>query len=1044
MRAIVSWSLNYRFLVVAAAVALMAFGAATIRSSAVDVFPEFAPPQVEIQTESLGLSTSDVESLVTVPLELAMNGMPGLDQLRSTSVPTLSSIVMVFKPSTDLLHARQLVQERLATVRPTLPKWASPPVMLPPVSATARVVQIGMVGPGYSIQELSRLALWRVKTRLMAIDGVADVSIWNEQQPTFQVQVDPAKLAALHVSLDEVERTTSDALDSGALSFSNGSVVGAGGFLDTETRRLQIAHQLSVSSPAELAKVPLEDQAAKGSLVPLNAVGPVVQDSLPMIGDAVINGKPGLLLVVEKLPWGDTLKITSDVQTALNQLRPGLPGVGFDSTIFRPASFIDESIAGLRTSLLIGFALVTVILVLFLFEWRVALISLLTIPMSLVAALVVLHYTGATINTMVLAGLIIALGAVVDDAIIDVENILRRLREARLAGSRTPTARIILEASLEVRAPIVYATLIIVAAAVPVFLLHGLTAAFFRPLALAYTLAIVASLCVALTLTPALTLIMLRRAPLRHGPSPLVRWLQHCYSGLLARIVYRPAAAYSMFALAVVAGALIVPQLGQSLFPTFKQRDLLIHFDAIPGTSDAEMVRTTTLLSQRLQAIPGVRSFGAHIGRAKGGEEVVGIDAAEAWISTDPKADYNKVVDQVRDVVNTYPGMYRDVETYLNERIEEVLSGSRQAVTVRIYGQDLHQIRTTATNVLHQVTQVPGVEDPHMDISVDTPQIQIEVDLAKAAAVGLKPGDVRRQAAAVVAGQEMGNIFMGSEVYGVYVWSVPAARGSTAAISGLRLDTPAGNQVRLGDIAAVSMRSDPYRVTRDGNSRYVDVSTDVQGRDLGAVADDIRHRLGTVAMPAGMHYALLGEYKERQTAQRTLLTTAIVAAVAILLLLQLSFGSWRLAALLFVTLPMALVGGIIAIAMGGAVITIGALVGFFTVFGIAARNGILLINHCQHLELHEGMEIGPALVVRGARERLSPILMTSLATGLALVPLVVRGDLPGHEIEYPLAVVILGGLVTSTLLTLFVVPSLYLRFGRRRVKQSEIAPGQDT
>jgi Cu/Ag efflux pump CusA len=414
----------------------------------------------------------------------------------------------------------------------------------------------------------------------------------------------------------------------------------------------------------------------------------------------------------------------------------------------------------------------------------------------------------------------------------------------------------------------------------------------------------------------------------------------------------------------------------------------------------------------------------------------VGIDAAEAWISTDPKADYDKLVRQVRDVGNTYPGMYRDVETYLNERIEEVLSGSRQAVTIRIYGQDLDQMRTTAADVLHQVTRVPGVEDPHMDISVDTPQIRIEVDLAKAAAVGLKPGDVRRQAAAVVAGQEMGNLFMGSEIYGVYVWSVPSARGNTGAISDMRLDTPAGNQVRLGDIAAVRMASDPYRVTRDGNSRYLDVSTDVKGRDLGAVANDIRKRLGAMAMPTGMHYALLGEYKERQSAQRTLLTTAIAAGVAILLLLQLSFGSWRLAALLFVTLPMALVGGVIAIAMGGGVITIGALVGFFTVFGIAARNGILLINHCQHLERHQGMDFGPALVVRGARERLSPILMTSLATGLALVPLVVRGNLPGHEIEYPLAVVILGGLATSTLLTLFVVPSLYLRFGRRRERPS--------
>jgi CzcA family heavy metal efflux pump len=1032
IRAIVSWSLNFRFLVIAAAVTLIMVGIATIGDTPVDVFPEFAPPQVEVQTESLGLSTSDVESLVTVPLELAVTGMPGLDQLRSTSVPQLSSIVMVFHPGTSLLHARQLVQERLNTVRPTLPKWAAPPVMLPPVSATARALQIGVTADASSIEQLSQLALWRIKPRLLAIAGVADVSIWNERQPTLQVQVDPAKLAAQHATLDEVERTTSDALDSGALTFSNGAVVGAGGFLDAGGSRLQVQHLLSVGNPEELAKAPLEDHAAKGQMVPLASVGSVVQDSLPVIGDAVINGQPGLLLVVEKLPWGNTLDVTSGVQDALRQMQPGLPGVHFDTAIFRPAAFIDDSIAGLRTSLVLGFLLVTAVLALFLFEWRVALVSLLTIPLSLTAALLVLRQAGATINTMILAGMIIALGAVVDDAIIDVENILRRLREARAGGGRAPAAKIILEASLEVRSPIVYATLIIVAAALPVFLLHGLTAAFFRPLALAYTLAIVASMLVALTVTPALTLILLDRARLERGQSPVVRWLQRWYTAAVSRTAARPIAGYGVFAVVVLIGALIVPELGQSLFPTFKQRDLLIHWDAAPGTSDAEMVRTTTMLSRRLQALPGVRSFGAHIGRAKGGEEVVGINAAEAWISTDPSVDYDKLVARVRGVVDSYPGLFRDVETYLNERIEEVLSGSREAVTVRIYGQDLARMRTTASDVLARVTKVPGVVDPHADISVDSPQIQIRVDLARAAAVGLKPGDVRRQAAALVAGQEMGNVFKDNEIYGVYVWSTPATRASTSAISDVRLSTPAGGQVRLGDIAAVTMEQDPYLVTRDGNSRYIDVDTNVQGRDLSAVVKDIQSRLKDLPVPEGSRYALLGEYKERQAAQRSLYATTAVAAIAILLLLQLAFGSWRLAGIVFLTLPMALVGGIIAIRLGGGVVSIGALVGFFTVFGIAARNSILFINHCQHLERQEGQTFGPDLVVRGARERLSPILMTSLATGMALVPLVLRGARPGQEIEYPLAVVIIGGLATSTLFTLFVVPSLYLRFGRAR------------
>ncbi len=839
-------------------------------------------------------------------------------------------------------------------------------------------------------------------------------------------------MAAHHVTLDDVERTTSDALDSGALQFSTGAVVGAGGFLDAPNQRLQVVHVLSIQTPRELAQVPLEDQPTPTSSVRLGDVGRVITDYQPIIGDAVIDGRPGLLLVVEKLPWGNTLKVTQGVDAAIRSLEPGLPGVTFDTTIFRPATFIEDSIHNLGTAMLLGFLFVVVVVVLFLYEWRVAVISLVTMPLSLTAAALVLHALGATINTMILAGLIIALGEIVDDAIIDVENILRRLRDARRSASDRSTAAIILEASLEVRSSIVHATLISLAAMTPVFLLHGLTAAFFRPLALAYVLAILASMAVALTVTPALTLLFLRGAPLKREASPLVTWLRRVYTAMLSRIVARPVAAYATFALVVLMGVLVVPRLGESLFPAFRQRDLLIHWDAIPGTSAAEAQRTTTWLSQRLSAIPGVTSFGAHIGRAKQGEEVVGVNAAEVWIHIDRSVDYDRTVAAVRNVVDAYPGLYRDVETYLNERIEEVISGAKEAVVVRVYGQDLNETRHEAGEVLTAFSGVPGVIDQHVDLSVDVPQIQVEVNLAKAARYGLKPGDVRRFAAAMVAGLEMGNVFKGDEVYGVVVWSTPATRGNPAAIGDLMIDTPSGGRVRLDSVARVSLRSDPYLVTRENGSRYIDVGANVQGRDLASVVRDVQQRLKGIRFARGSHYQLLGEYRERQAAQRSLLATAIIAAIVIFLLLQLAFGSWRLATFVFLTLPMSLVGGVIAIYIGGGVITIGALVGFFTVFGIAARNGILLINHCQHLERHEGETFGPALVVRGARERLAPILMTSLATGLALVPLLLNGDQPGHEIEYPLAVVILGGLFTSTLLNLLVVPSLYLRFGRRR------------
>ncbi len=1053
-RAIVSHCLNYRFLVIAAAAAMMAFGIATIPRNPVDVFPDFAPPQVQIQTEGLGLSTSDVESLVTVPLEQELQGIPGLVDMRSTSVPQLSSILLIFAPGTDLLHSRQLVQERLKMVQPTLPKWASAPVMLSPVAATARALQIGVWSDKYSLTELSRLAYWKIKARLLQVDGVADVSIWNERQPTFQVQVDPQKMAAHGVTLDTVERTASDALDSGALQFSNGAIVGAGGFIDTRSQRVQVAHVLSIQTTDALARMPLEDQPKAAPKQPLAGepqtgpesrvvsvsptaptlrladVATIVEDNQPVIGDAVINSKPGLLLVVEKLPWGNTLRVTQDVEDALKEMQPGLPGIHFDTTIFRPASFVDESIDNLLTSLLIGFVLVVVILVLFLFEWRAALISVLTIPLSLTAALLILHFAGVGINTMILAGLSIALGDIVCDSVIDVENILRRLRQSRGAGSDRPMTSIILEASVEIRNVIMFSTLIDVVAITPVFLLAGLTAAFFQPLALTYALAILASMGMALTVTPVLTLVFLRNAPVERHRSRAADWLRARYTTFLSRIVARPAAAFVTFGVVILLGLVVAPRLGQSLFPTFKQRDLLILWDSIPGTSDEEAVRTTTAVSRQLLAIPGVSSFGAHIGRSKQGEEVVGVNAAELWIHVEPTVDYDKTVAAVRKVTDAYPGVYHETETYLNERIEEVLAGSKEPITIRLYGQDLNDLRDQAKEVLARMEDVPGVLDPQTDVSVDTPQIQVEVDLAKAARYGLKPGDVRRQAAAIVAGLETGNVFKNNEVYGVVTWSVPSARKDPAAIGNILLDTPMKGKVRLGDLASVRLRPDPYLVKRSLNSRYIDVTTGVQGRDLGSVVKDIQQRLQGVDFPKGMRYALLGEYVERQAAQARLLKIAIVAAIAIFMMLQMVFGSWRLATLVFLTLPMSIVGGIFGVWIGGGVISIGSLVGLFTVFGLSQGNGILLISHCQHLEQEEGETFGPAMVIRGARERLAPILMTTLATGLALVPLLFNGDQPGREIEHPLAVVIIAGLFTSTLLALFVMPSLYLRFGR--------------
>src|SRR5690348_3997780 len=731
MRWIISSSLRFRHLVVAAAVAMMVLGITLVPRMHVDVFPEFAPPRVVIQTACVGLSTSDVEQLVTVPLEASLNGIQGLDDMRSKSVPQLSSIELLFKPGTDLLRARQLVQERLAAVSPSLPTWAAPPVILAPVSATGRAMQIGMTSSTRSLIDMSMTAYWTIRARLLRVPGVANVAIWNERLKLMAVLAEPSKMRAAGVSLDQVMQTTSDAVDSGLLRFSTGAVIGTGGSIESANQRIGVRNVLPVVTPADLAQTTVSE--TRGHAVRLGDVATVRHEHQPLIGDAIIDGGPGLLLVIEKLPWANSLQMTAGVEQALRDLKPGLPGITFDTKVFQQADFVKLAISNLTQALVLGFILVVVILVLFLFEWRAALISLITIPLSLIATMLVLYARGATINTMTLAGLVIALGAVVDDAIIDVENITRRLREERLHGGGRPTATVILRACLEVRSPIVYATLIIVAALIPVFLLTGLTGAFFRPLAVSYTLAIVASMAVALTVTPALCLLLLRKAPVERHESPVVRWLQAHYTTLLRSILHKPRRAYATFAVIGILGVLAVPQLGQELFPTFKERDFLVHWISAPGTSVIEQRRTTIRVGKELEAIPGVRSFGSHIGQAFLGEEIAGVNFGEAWISVSDNADVDQTLARVHRVIDRYPGLYRDVLTYLNERIEEVLTGAKEPIVVRVFGDNLHVIRAKAHQIQHRLAGIPGLVDLHTDLQVDEPQIEVTVKLAQSA-----------------------------------------------------------------------------------------------------------------------------------------------------------------------------------------------------------------------------------------------------------------------------------------------------------------------
>jgi CzcA family heavy metal efflux pump len=1032
MRWIVGSSLRFRFLIVAVGIAMLAFGAAQLRAMPVDAFPEFAPPRVEVQTLALGLTAKEVEELINTPLEQTLTGIPGLEVIRSKAVPQLSSIELLFRPGTDLLRVRQLVQERIEAVTPSLPTWAAPPFIMPATSSTSRVIKIGMTSNTVGILDLSTIAYWKVRARLLRVPGVANVALWGEHLEQYMVEVDPRRMRAQGISLEHVMESTSSALDAGLLRFADGHRIGTGGFIETSNQRLAVEHILPIITPNDLAQVAIAER--DGQSVRLADVAQVEKGTQGLVGDAVVNGNHGLLLIVEKYPWGNTLDVTRGVEAALKEMQPGLPGIRFDTHVFRAANFIETSLHNLTVSLLIGALLVVFVLGAFLFEWRTALISVTSIPLSLVAAALVLEARGETVNVMVLAGFVIALGVVVDDAIIDIENIWRRLRQQGAAATRRAKARIVLEASLEVRSPIVYATLIIIAALIPVYLLHSLTGAFFRPLVLSYGLAVLASLLVALTITPALSLILLSRGRLDH-PDPLtVRALKRGYAAVLTRVIHRPRWAYVVVAVTSAAGLAVVPFLGESLIPEFKERDFLSHIITKPGTSLPEERRIVTTEQRQLATIPGVTHVGTHIGQAFLADETVGVNFGEHWIAMSDSAPYDETRAAIEDKVAQLPGVFQNVETYLNERIDEVLAGSSEPIDVRIFGSDLRLIRQKADEVRDKIAELDGVDVAFVEFQEGVPQMEVKVNLAAAQRYGVKPGDVRRAAATLVESEEVGDIFRGGRAYDVHVWSTPETRNSVQSIYSLPIDTPGGGHVLLGQVARLQIKPLPNVIHHEQTQRVIDVFVGVKGRDLGSVARDVEETVENTDFPLGYHAEVLGEYKERQSAQKRLLLYGIGAAVAIFLLLQASFGSFRLAALSFFTLPIALVGGALAAWLGGGVLSLGSLVGFYTVFGIAARNGILMINHFQHLERDEGMTFGRALVLRGALERLSPILMTTLATGLALVPLIVSGDVPGHEIEHPLAVVVVGGLVTSTLLNLFVVPSLYLRFGRANLQ----------
>ncbi|MBP8809024.1 MAG: efflux RND transporter permease subunit [Kofleriaceae bacterium] len=1016
MREFVKLCLQQRWVVVGLAVLFVALAGRGVRDARFDAFPEFAPPRVEIQTEAPGLSSEEVEALVTTPLEAALAGTPGMTAIRSRSVLGLSSVVLLFPTGTDLLQARALVQERVTRAAPGLPTVARTPVLLSPLSSTSRIMKIGMWSATLSQTELSDLARWRVRPALMSVPGVANVAVWGERRRRIEVRADPDRLVANGVDLSRLVAATRESL-----------TPRAGGLVDLPTTRLPVVQTAMARDAEELSRVPLST-LGRGT-VTIGDVAEVRESHSVPIGDALVTSGSGVLLIVEKQPGASTLDVTAGIDAALGRLRPGLSGVEVDPTIFRPASFIERALRNLGHAMGIGCAFVVAVLFLFLWNTRTALISVLAIPLSLLAAAFVLTLLGRTIDTMVIAGLVIALGEVVDDAIIDVENIHRRLRALPEPPDLRTAMRVVLDASLEVRSAIVFASLIVLLVFVPILFLEGVAGEFFRPLALAYGLAILASTVTALTITPVLALLLLRRTQGAERHSPIATALLRAYEPVLRRTLNHPkrllAGTLGLLAMTAVLGS----TLREEFLPHFAENDFLMHWVARPGTSLEAVARTANLARAELLTVPGVRNFGAHIGRAEVADEVVGPNFAELWISVDPNADLAVTSQRVRDVVDGYPGVFRDVQTYLQERMREVLSGGGGAIVIRLRGDDIDALRAIAGTLAHDLEAVPGISHARPEAQVLVPQIQIHVDADRCAAFGIEPGLVRARAATLLAGDTAGQFVRGLQPIDVVVWGTEASRADVASVRDLGIAVDGRVLTRLGDVADVTIVPVPNTIAHDATTRKLDVLIDLApGADLSSVSTAVASRVSALELPPGHHAEILGEGAARSAARTRLFGVAALAIVGIFFVLLADFRSARLALMVFAGLPFALVGGVVAAATSG-VVSLGTLIGLVAVIGIAARNGIMLVSHFRHLEGEEGVPFGRELVVRGARERLGPILMTALATGLALVPVVIGGHTAGHEIEHPMAVVILGGLVSSTILTLLVTPALYVWLG---------------
>ncbi len=1031
MSALVRFSIRFHGVIIGLACLVVIYGLYSLTRANLDVFPEFSPTQVVIQTESPGLTAELVEALVTQPIENSLSGVIGLSAMRSQSMPGLSVITVIFSEGSDIYRNRQAVAERISTVSSSLPKNIIPSIA-PLASSASTVLGVGITSDTRSLMELRTFVDWTMRPHLMSVQGVADVNVFGGDLRQFQVQVDPEKLIRYQISIQEILAATSKAT----------GVRGAG-FIENNNQRILINSEGQALTPKQLALMPLIHQ--NGQTIRLSDIGQVVEGAAPAISAAAINGKPGVYLSVQGQLGANTKAVTQALEKALHELEPEFKAeqIKLHPALFRPANFIETAIDGVKTDILIGSVLVIAVLFLFLFNVRTAFISATAIPLSLLAAVIVLSYFGLGVNIMILGGLAIALGEVVDDAIIDTENIFRRLRENRLISKPRPIYQVVFDASMEVRSSVVYATIIVVMVFLPLLTLSGVAGKLFAPLGYAYISAILASLLVALTLTPALCYLLFSRGNLESEDPPLIRIMKRGYIKLLVRIEKNYRIIISITALLIALGLGILPLFKSQFIPNLHEGHYILHMTAVPGTSAKESLRIGTQVARTVSEIKGVKSVTQWVGRAQNGADTFGTHYSEfeVEIGTISGEEQRRILAEIREAmagedednpkIAIIPGISFGINTFLTERIEETISGYTAAMVINLHGQDLDALDRDSRAVAEALRSIPGASDVFIQSPAGTPQLNIRLRSERLAQWGLQSLDVLESIQSAYEGVQAAQVYQGNRVVSVNVMFAKVMRDDIREIGNLPLKNPDGKMIRLSDVADIVQENGRSKILHADAKRIQTITCNVHQRDLASFSNEVKKRiLNDMHLSAGNFATFTGEAEAEAQSREDLIVHSLLAGVGIFLMLYIAFGRLRNLLLTFANLPFALIGGVLAALFTGGWISLGSLVGFVTLFGITLRNSIMMVSHYQHLVDEENCIWNLDTAIRGASERLPSILMTAIVTALGLLPLAAGTGQPGREIEGPMATIIVGGLVTSTILNLLILPTIMLHFGK--------------